>query len=530
MIRNLKQNSEEKKMDVEKNIIATAFEYCKAELIIQDLLGVPDQNIVDSAIIMGEMMKDAIIGVIDDFRHISIEELYDDPDIQEEDLKDCAVKKINIRSEEYKFNTVLAKMEHPRWSLPTLKKHGFAAGVSSWKTIRDWEVQFDNGGSSDFKFKKIDEDTLKQFQAARTTHKTVTITDLRRMALTSAMTWDLPDFKASSSWLDNFKRKHSISKRKITKFISTREMISVEEINERARIFQNQLSALVQNYPARLVINTDQTGCQIQMTTDRTYSTKGEKKTFACYENIHKTTHSYTAQYSVTLEGKLLPLVFLCLQEPTGQFGPIVKRHVDDLVERCGNVYVTCSKSGKLSTMLYKAYLNHILKPYVTHEKFLLVIDSWSGQTNTEIYDNIFDNGENETTCTVKVIPGKCTSMCQPLDVYFFRQVKNLIKRIQLAEMDCNTREDCIKIHSIIHHQLSAPVFEPMIKYAWYASGVEGGKPSFKNLNQVCFPSEIYRRRCQKCDNLSFIQCAVCVSILCFKCFYKDFHANTCYT
>jgi hypothetical protein len=50
--------------------------------------------------------------------------------------------------------------------------------------------------------------------------------------------------------------------------------------------------------------------------------------------------------------------------------------------------------------------------------------------------------------------------------------MKNLIKKLQNAsgllkeQREITSREDAIKINSIVRHQLSAPVFENMIKYA----------------------------------------------------------------
>ncbi|EFN73584.1 hypothetical protein EAG_01905, partial [Camponotus floridanus] len=47
--------------------------------------------------------------------------------------------------------------------------------------------------------------------------------------------------------------------------------------------------------------------------------------------------------------------------------------------------------------------------------------------------------------------------------------------------------EDCVKIHSIVHHQLSAPIFEIMLKYAWFASKLTDERDVFMNVNEVCF-------------------------------------------
>lgn len=146
---------------------------------------------------------------------------------------------------------------------------------------------------------------------------------------------------------------------------------------------------------------------------------------------MNKVTHSYTAQYGLTLSGKLLPAVFICLQETTGSFGPRIQKSVDEYMKKYPNVVVTSSKSGKLTTKLYTDFLKHVLKPYVGEKSFLLLIDSWGGQTNPVLYDEIFQDANGMPTCSIKVIPPKCTPIVQPCDVYFFRQVKNFIKRLQ---------------------------------------------------------------------------------------------------
>ena len=132
---------------------------------------------------------------------------------------------------------------------------------------------------------------------------------------------------------------------------------------------------------------------------------------------------------------------------------------------------------------------------------------------------------------TVEVIPPHCTPYCQPCDVYFFRQVKNFIKKIQNRvevlqndEYMPNKREDGIKIHSLIHHQLCAPIFKPMILYTWFSSKVISKIEEFVNVNQVCFPNDTRREKCD-CQKVSFIRCALCKIFLCFWCFYEKYHA-----
>lgn len=274
-------------------------------------------------------------------------------------------------------------------------------------------------------------------------------------------------------------------------------------------------------------------GCQYQSSFNRTLAEKGSKTVFVKRHDMNKVTHSYTAQYALTLSGKLLPQVFVCLQEPTGKFGPRVQKTVDEYAQKYKNVIITSSKSGKLTTGLYIDFLQDCLKPYVGKEQFLLLIDSWGGQTKPELYDDIFQDDDELPTCTIKVIPPKCTPLVQPCDVYFYRQVKNLIKRLQnsayLIEQnrEINSREDCIKIQAIVHHQLSSPIFHKMIRYAWYAAKLSEDREIFLNVNEVCFPTDLLKEHCS-CKHSSFINCARCQKIYCFQCFYDNYHSGSC--
>ena len=64
---------------------------------------------------------------------------------------------------------------------------------------------------------------------------------------------------------------------------------------------------------------------------------------------------------------------------------------------------------------------------------FVFIIDSWGGQTDAPMHDELFEDSYGEATCNLKIIPPKCTPLCQPCDVYFYRQVKNFLNRLQNA-------------------------------------------------------------------------------------------------
>nr|XP_034184618.1 uncharacterized protein LOC117606358 [Osmia lignaria] len=115
--------------------------------------------------------------------------------------------------------------------------------------------------------------------------------------------------------------------------------------------------------------------------------------------------------------------------------------------------------------------------------------DSWGVQTG-DVYDRVFVDSNVNETWKLAVIPPKCKPLVQPCDVYFYRQVKIFIKKLQhcthLLEthLELTQRQDAIHIHSLLHNQLCASVFNNMILYAWYAAGLTTDeKPKFKNMN-----------------------------------------------
>lgn len=549
-------------MDIKhKTLCRDAFTFCESLLHEQEMFAEGSAAIGDAAQYLGEKMYLAVLQVIEDNTQEDVEALYlsdepevaeeqedneewddnsgahegkekiKDPDFNDKELeagRDC--QKVSLEEMEA---AVAMRAAYPKRSIKGLKRLKGMAKVKDMRTLTNWASYVTNGGTQGYKLEKLAENVYEQFVIARQALKPITYHDLRSWAIHEAQKFGLDTFGASQSWMDSFKTKNRIRQRRTARFVSCKEVATHEEIMRSAGVFKNQLAVLVPQFEPRFVLNTDQTGCEFQIMTNRTYSHRGERVTLVSTKNPNKCTHSYTAQYTVSLDGRLLPKVFLCMKESNDEFGPIVKVRVEKLVEEYQNVYVTSSKSGKLTTKLYKDYLVDVLKPYVKDNQFLFVCDSWTGQTNMDMYDQIFVDDNNLPTCTVKVIPGKCTSMCQPLDVYFYRQVKLLIKRIQSnvvlfkEKREINSREDCIKVHSIILHQLGAAVFQDMIRYAWFACGAGGEKPDFKNVKEVCFPKETYAALCS-CKKNAFIRCSVCKLYLCFHCFFDEYHPKNC--
>ena len=151
------------------------------------------------------------------------------------------------------------------------------------------------------------------------------------------------------------------------------------------------------------------------------------------------------------------------------------------------NIHITCSKPGKLTKSHMQYWAEEVLKPSV-EENFLLLLDSWSGQTDHTLFDE-------DIECNELQIPPKTTSQIQPWDKYFFCGWKYLYQRcfdrvaIDQLPIDLRSRDSILKLHSLLHNQLSSKRFIPMICYAWFACGYAVQDPDqFENVRDACFP------------------------------------------
>jgi len=497
--------------------------------------------------ILGELFVDLVLGALDEVRFTTDNELFDlegepnevgahesDSTTESEDgIYEPEEKKPKVGEVAFAYKKMVTELAraHPGWNLSTLQKKG-CAKLQSMKQLAIWVEEVRRGGTLREKCKFIDKWVYDRYREARDSHhQVVTTRTLQEWGLAAATECEHIDFKASKRWAAKFKKRHRISQRKTTRRTTVHDTATLEELMAAVANFRRQVRLLAPNFEKNLIINTDQTGCQYQTVIDRTLDDIGKKEILVAVQNMNKVTHSYTAQYSLVMAGALLPFVFVCLQEPKGQFGPLVQEQIRDFSVKYPNVVIRCSASGKLSTKLYEEYLE-VLKVHVGKRPFLLLVDSWSGQTNPLSYER-FEDENGAPTCTLKVIPPKSTSMAQPCDVYFYRQVKILLKRLQhashllLHQRELTSREDSIKLHAIIHHQLSSPIFQPMLTYAWFAAGLSDERTCFLNVNQVCFDLNLIRRRCN-CGQSGFIACARCRNTLCFPCFYDKYHTGTC--
>lgn len=180
------------------------------------------------------------------------------------------------------------------------------------------------GGSTQDKWRRVDEEVLQKMREARRDKLPVHGADLRRWALNAASAIGLQT-SVSASWLHEWKKRHGIVSRKVSQVWSTAKLEKAAETEAAAVEFRKLVLSKLGGRDPDMIMNIDQSGYQYEYFSERTLSFKGEHATPIAIRSMSRTTHSYTIQPTLSLSGKLQSPLFLCTQEPGGKMGPLVR-------------------------------------------------------------------------------------------------------------------------------------------------------------------------------------------------------------
>ncbi|GMR59522.1 hypothetical protein PMAYCL1PPCAC_29717 [Pristionchus mayeri] len=324
------------------------------------------------------------------------------------------------------------------------------------------------------------------------------------------------NFQASASFITRFK-----------KFVSRVNHADDEKIKEEAIKFNKEIQGEMMSRPLSLFCNADQSGFLKEMRSKRSLAPIGEKTVVRCVHSKSSLTHSYTVMPLVFADGSMGESLYVVLQEPGGQF-PKTKT-----IFSAPNLVVSAGKSHIMTKAHMKEWVSKcIFTPSITSSDLVILLDSWTSFRDTAAIDSSLPPGK---TLHTRQIPPGATGICQPLDVYFFRPFKGLVRRIQSyafkhhPEFIVYQRDNILILLSLAYRIMCNPFFRPLIQYAWYAAGYLDNPPTarFKTPVEACFPRSVYSKKCSSvgCLLYSFIVCPKCDQNMCFKCFVVGFHA-----
>jgi len=100
-----------------------------------------------------------------------------------------------------------------------------------------------------------------------------------------------------------------------SKLVSRRAVRTHEEILQSVNDYRRSFKELATSFSPSYVWNSDQTGFNMEIISNRTLSTKGEKRTYEIVNSPkNKVTHSYTVQYIISMDGDIIGDAFICFQ------------------------------------------------------------------------------------------------------------------------------------------------------------------------------------------------------------------------
>lgn len=182
--------------------------------------------------------------------------------------------------------------------------------------------------------------------------KRICTLDLRRIALKRARDIDCKRFKASERWATDFKKAHRIVSRKITKFVTQRDLVQKPDVEEEALDFVLDVQGTIASKGPEKVTNSDQCGFECELRAGRTLTSKGLKKVVVVAQSKNALTHSYTIMPSVTASGKLIEPLYLVLREKDGKQSftnsipfPLVQMFIHSIFTVCV-LYCRCIRTS----------------------------------------------------------------------------------------------------------------------------------------------------------------------------------------
>jgi hypothetical protein len=262
----------------------------------------------------------------------------------------CSQDKENL-SHEYKLNAVNFWRSGKSGNLRLDTVRNRFRKVSSITQLKRWAHQLNKGGTYTEKLHRIGHYVLENFKNSIEAGIIVHDINLRRWALQAQEEIGNTDirFKASKHWVNKFKKSHRIVGRKINKFITRKTLENLDNLKSEANKFVNKIKPYLSKPGPQNIYNSDQSGFQLEIHSGRTLAVEGTSKVECLVQSVSATTHSYTIQPLISADGRLLSPLFIVLKEATGRFGPIVEANLF----KPRNVYLTASKSGKLTSGMY---------------------------------------------------------------------------------------------------------------------------------------------------------------------------------
>ena len=113
-------------------------------------------------------------------------------------------------------------------------------------------------GKKTQKLQQVDDFVYDEFLRARAHYLPIHDSDLRRLASKKANELNIDGFTASHHWVSNFKCRHHISSRKVTKLVTKNHLEDRDKILKSAQNFVRTVVRIIPQFAEYHVLNSDQ--------------------------------------------------------------------------------------------------------------------------------------------------------------------------------------------------------------------------------------------------------------------------------
>lgn len=214
-----------------------------------------DHELADQLFLLFNQLLNSAELLVDHIVTLDFDE-YDDcsADYQEEDKNDVAS---NVDGIKYSYDTMCAIVEYS-------KNHTFNSIRRRYKQIKYKEQlrrikQYVNvQGTKTQKLQRVDEFVYAEFIRSRQCCLPIHDSDLRRLAIKKAHDLNIVGFTASHHWIFNFKHRHHISSRKVTKLVTKNHLEDRDKILKSAENFVQTVRNTISDYAEDHILNSDQ--------------------------------------------------------------------------------------------------------------------------------------------------------------------------------------------------------------------------------------------------------------------------------
>lgn len=250
------------------------------------------------------------------------------------------------------------------------------------------------------RYDEIDKYLIEWFEQARARNLIISDGILQAQALSFGRRMNATDFKASSSWIRGFKKRHGIRSLSLQGEAGSVDHATVENYRE---MFKD----LAKGYEAHNIFNLDETALFFKLLPNKTLCQQAKAS------GTKTTKERVSVAFCVSSTGeKLLPLVIGKAARPRSFKGL-------DLC-RIGIKYTNSYKSWMTST-IFQEYLKELNKIMAeNNRKILLLVDNAPSHIVREDLSHI----------RVEFLPKDTTSVLQPLDQGIIRSFKAHYKNI----------------------------------------------------------------------------------------------------